>query len=97
LQLEIVRPPCGESRGGCSADRLGPSGGNLEPISVGTDSPVSGGQAVELLAATVGSAACAWRRFQRDIDLICLHGQAFIAMIAKAKPSTHIKSQALIR
>jgi hypothetical protein len=30
---------------------------------------------------------------QRDIDLIRLHGQAFIARIAKAKPSTHIKSQ----
>jgi len=51
------------------------------------------------VGATVGSAACAWRGFQRDIDLICLHAQAFIALIAKAKtathikPSTHIKSQ----
>jgi len=45
------------------------------------------------VGATVGSAACAWRGFQRDIDLICLQAQAFFALIAKAKPSTHIKSQ----
>jgi len=67
---------------------------SLEPISVGADSPVSGGQAV---AATIGSAACAWRRFQRDIDLICLHGQAFIALIAKASSSTHINYSTRIR
>jgi len=34
---------------------------------------------------------CAWRGFQPDADLICLHGQACIAQIAKAKPSTHIR------
>jgi hypothetical protein len=27
---------------------------------------------------------------QRDVELICLHCQAFIARIAKAKSSTHI-------
>jgi len=35
-------------------------------------------------------AAYALRRYQRDVDLICLHCQAFVVWIAAAKSSTHI-------
>jgi hypothetical protein len=48
-------------------------------------------QIVVTLAGAAWGFAQTFPSIQRDVDLICLHCQALISFLAKAKSSTHIR------
>jgi hypothetical protein len=63
----------------------------VEPVPAGADPTGSEGSVGrrDRCGAAWGSSRM-FPSIQRDVDLICLHCQAFIARIAAAKSSTHI-------
>jgi hypothetical protein len=94
LQLDIGRAACGESRRQPLFDRRRSPGARFRALNPCPRAPTQQKAKARRDAATIAGAAWGFARMfpsiQRDVELICLRCQAFIARIAAAKSSTHI-------